>query len=115
MGSNQTGVIKWRDKITALFFEAWENASTVDLTNYSYTIASQFNLDRIAENVSNIIKGASDEQSAIMIQTRLLRLLCESFVEALLTASDDGKYITKSCVKRAKDLFLSNKSCRYEE
>jgi hypothetical protein len=95
---------EWEHFIRKAFNEAWNERSTVDVSNYLYRIEDQFYLNRISEQLVIYSTRAPYYERAI---NSLAALLCD----ALLEYSDDGKQLTAHHIHQAKEQVKAAIAC----
>ena len=97
----------WKAIVEESFFEAWQERSTVDITDNLYMLKKYFDLNTIAPGLERLEAYSSDGER---LRTQV-RLLTKAFAEALLQTSDDGKMITHHTIIRAKDMIRPLADC----
>jgi hypothetical protein len=97
----------WKGIIEESFFEAWQERSTVDITDNLYMIKAHFDLCNIALELERREKHSPDRQRLLT----QIQLLTKAFAEALLQTSDDGKVITHHTIIRARDMIRPHAGC----
>lgn len=103
--------MEWQDIIKQAFFNAWQQNSEVDITDYLYIIGKHFDLPgielRILNDLSKIVNGKREVKK----QVAKLQELANDFVLALLETSDDGKSINKASILKARKLIFEKAGC----
>lgn len=97
----------WKAIIEESFFEAWQERSTVDITDNLYMLKKHLYLNNIALGLEFREMHNSDRERLRM----QVRLLTNAFAEALLQTSDDGKVITHHKIIRAMDVIRPLADC----
>jgi hypothetical protein len=102
----------WRRLIEEAFFEAWQEASTVDITDSMHIIKSHFDLDAVHQVIDSQLRNAQNRESDTGYHAEVLKRLTQAFVEALLMVSDDGKVITHRVISKAKEMMMAHQNAK---
>ncbi|RBQ07848.1 hypothetical protein [Pedobacter miscanthi] len=105
----------WNERIHHLFYLAWDENSSVDITNYIHRIRHHFKLELIINRLEFYIGLSEDKEREVRYHTNRLKILARAYVVALLELSDDGKMLTSHNIENARYVFSGQNGCDYEQ
>lgn len=106
-------MMDWSKYIKESFFDAWEKSTPVDLSDYAFLFQHHFNLSTIASQINNLISEATLPETMERYHKICLRKLIQTFIDAFLNISDDGKHITNKNIEHAKLSLQESDDCIY--
>lgn len=104
----------WPSYIKEAFFNAWENSTSVDLTDYAYLFERHFDLKKISVQLAKEVSEGPNVEETKRFHKNRIRTLAHIFTESLLKITDDGKHITSKNIEKAKKMMEGERRCIYD-